>query len=376
MPRLKSAKATSRPFPKLAAADLRVRPLARAETIPSAWYTDPGFHELDRHAVFAATWQHVADLRQLARPGDHVLADVAGEPIIVVRGGDGELRAFYNVCRHRGGPLALKDGNADMLICKYHGWTYRLDGMLRGVPHFNRVELFDKKDYGLTSIHLATWEGLVFVNLAGRPKPVETLLAGIRERIAPARLERLAFARRIDYDVHANWKVYVDNYLEGYHIPYVHPELLEVYADYDSYVTELRDWYSVQVGSLRREQSVYGAGGGEALYYHVFPNLMLNVVPGRLQSNVVIPLGPDRCQVVFRYYYEDVTSPAARERIEADIAFSDKVQREDAEICERVQRGLSSRAYDKGRFSVRFEEGVYHFQKLLKRAYRDRLRRG
>jgi len=363
-------------FPKIAAADLRVRPLARAETIPSLWYTGAEFHELDRDAIFAATWQHVADEHQLGRPGDHVVTDVAGEPIIVVRGKDGALRAFYNVCRHRGGPLALKDGNADMLICKYHGWTYRLDGMLRGVPHFNRVELFDKKDYGLTPIHLATWEGLVFVNLARRPKPVETLLAGIRERIAPARLERLAFARRIDYDVHANWKVYVDNYLEGYHIPYVHPELLEMYADYDSYVTELSDWYSVQVGSLRREQSVYGAGGGEALYYHVFPNLMLNVVPGRLQSNVVIPLGPDRCQVVFRYYYEDVTSPAARERIEADIAFSDKVQREDAEICERVQRGLSSRAYDKGRFSVRFEEGVYHFQKLLKRAYRDRLRRG
>src|SRR5438034_9622314 len=181
----------------LKAADLRVRPLARAETIPSAWYTDPRFHDLDRDAVFAATWQYVADVQQLAQPGDHVLADVAGEPIIVVRASDGELRAFYNVCRHRDGPLALKDGNADMLICKYHGWTYRLDGMLRGVPHFNRVELFDKKDYGLTPIHLATWEGLVFVNLARRPKPVETLLAGIRERIAPARLERRSEERRV-----------------------------------------------------------------------------------------------------------------------------------------------------------------------------------
>jgi len=117
--------------PKIAAADLRVRPLARAETIPSAWYTGAEFHELDRDAIFATTWQHVADEHQLAQPGDHVITDVAGEPIIVVRGKDGALRAFYNVCRHRGGPLALKDGNADMLICKYHGWTYRLDGMLR-----------------------------------------------------------------------------------------------------------------------------------------------------------------------------------------------------------------------------------------------------
>jgi choline monooxygenase len=360
--------------PGLKAADLRVRPLARAETIPSAWYTEPEFHALDRDAVFATTWQYVADAAQLAAPGDHVLGEVAGEPIMVVRGGDGELRAFYNVCRHRAGPLALRDGNADMLICKYHGWTYRLDGMLRGVPHFNRVELFDKRDYGLMPVQLALWEGLVFVSLARRPRPIETCLAGICERIAPTRLGALRFARRVDYEVHANWKVYVDNYLEGYHIPYVHPELMKLYADYDSYVTEVSEWYSVQVGPLQDAASVYTAGGGEALYYQIFPNLMLNVVPGRLQSNVVIPLAADRCKVVFRYYYDDVTSAAAAQRIEADLAFSDTVQREDAEICARVQHGLGSRAYDRGRFSVRFEEGVYHFQRLLKRAYRDWLK--
>ena len=356
-------------------ADLRVRPLARAETIPSAWYTDPRFHELDRDAVFAATWQYVADARQLARPGDHIVAaDVAEQPIIVVRGADGTLRAFYNVCRHRGGPLAMKDGNADMLICKYHGWTYRLDGMLRGVPHFNRVELFDKRNYGLTPVHVAEWEGLVFVCLAERPKPLEGCVKDIRERIAPTRLGTLRFARRVEYDVRANWKVYVDNFLEGYHVPYVHPELYTLY-DFDAYVTEVHDWYSVQLGPLTDDRNVYTTGGGEALYYQIFPNLMLNVVPGRLQSNVVIPVAPDRCKVIFRYYYDDVTSPAAQQRIEADIAFSDKVQQEDGEICERVQRGLGSRAYDKGRFSVRFEEGVHHFQTLLKRAYGTWLKR-
>ena len=356
-------------FPRLKAADLRIVPLARAETIPSAWYTDPRFHALDRDSVFATTWQHVGDVAQLPQPGDHIVSEVASEPIIVVRGQDGELRAFYNVCRHRGGPLAMKDGNADMLICKYHGWTYRLDGMLRGVPYFNSVELFDKRDYGLTPVHLAVWEGLLFVSLEARPKPVETYLAGIRERIAPTRIGELTFVRRIEYDVRANWKVYVDNYLEGYHVPYVHPELYSLY-DYEGYVTEVHDWYSVQVGPLTGDRNVYTAGGGEGLYYQVFPNLMLNVVPGRLQSNVVIPTASDRCKVIFRYYYDDVESATARERIEADIAFSDRVQTEDAEICERVQQGLGSRAYDKGRFSVRFEEGVYHFQSLLKHAYR------
>src|SRR5205809_189401 len=198
--------------------------------------------------------------------------------------------------------------------------------------------------------------------------------AGGARGVAPTHIGKLTFARRVDYDVRANWKVYVDNYLEGYHVPYVHPELYSLY-DYEGYVTEVHDWYSVQVGPLTGDSNVYTAGGGEALYYQVFPNLMLNVVPGRLQSNLVIPVAPDRCKVIFRYYYDDVASPAARERIEADIAFSDKVQHEDAEICERVQKGLGSRAYDKGRFSVRFEEGVYHFQKLLKHAYRTWLKR-
>jgi choline monooxygenase len=182
-------------FADLTDQDLAIAPLPRAETIPSAWYVDPRFHELDREAVFARTWQLVAHGAQLLHPGDHVVATVAGNPIIVVRGKDGVLRAFYNVCRHRGGPLAMKHGRADMLQCKYHGWTYQLDGMLRGVPHFNRTELFDKEDYGLIPVRHGEWEGLIFVNLTppGSPSPVsergsggeelETVFAGVRERI-------------------------------------------------------------------------------------------------------------------------------------------------------------------------------------------------
>src|SRR5213596_497192 len=155
-----------------------------------------------------------------------------------------------------------------MLMCKYHGWTYRLDGMLRGVPHFNRVELFDKRDYGLTPVHLAEWEGLVFVSLAVRPKPLETYLEDIRERVAPTRIGKLTFARRVDYDVQANWKVYVDNYLEGYHVPYVHPELMKLY-DFQSYQTDVHPTYSLQHSPLSEDESIYSNGKGEALYYQV-----------------------------------------------------------------------------------------------------------
>lgn len=356
-------------FADVSPRDLDTVPLERSETIPSAWYTDPRFDALERDAVFARSWQHVGHLSQVPNAGDHLITSVAGNPVIVVRGQDGVLRAFYNVCRHRGGPLAMKDGTCDMLQCKYHGWTYQLDGMLRGVPHFNRVELFDKKDYGLIPLQLDVWEGLVFVTLAEQPRPVAENFTGAAERILPTKLGELKFAQRIDYEVRCNWKVYVDNFLEGYHVPYVHPELVKLY-DYQSYVTETYDWYSLQVGPLSGNDNVYGVKEGEALYYCVFPNFMLNILPGRLQTNLVVPMGPDRCRVEFRYYYADVSSPRAKQLIGDDHDYSEKVQREDIEICERVQEGLASRAYDRGRFSVAFESGVYHFQQLLKQTYR------
>jgi choline monooxygenase len=360
--------------PDIPQRDLEAVPVERSETIPARWYTDPAFHDFEREAVFARSWQHVGHVAQIPTVGDHIVTMVARKPVLVVRDGDGAVRAFYNVCRHRGGPLALKDGHAHMLQCRYHGWTYRLDGMLRGVPHFNRTELFDKKDYGLVPVQLAEWQGLLFVHLDAEVEPIERLFAGVGERLAPITLNGLVFAKRVDYEARCNWKVYVDNFLEGYHVPHVHPELCALY-DFDAYRTELAEWYSLQVGPLSGKETPYGVSNGEALYYFVYPNFMLNVLPGRLQTNVVLPLGPDRCQIVFRYYYADIESDAARFTIRNDLTFSDDVQAEDIEICERVQEGLESGVYDRGRFSADMETGVHHFQSLLKRAYRDVLGR-
>jgi choline monooxygenase len=356
----------------IASQDLDVVPVERAETIPARWYRDPGFHELEREAVFGRSWQHVGHASQIPEVGDHLVAMVARKPILVVRAGDGAIHAFFNVCRHRGGPLALKDGHATMLQCRYHGWTYRLDGMLRGVPRFNRTELFDKRDYGLLPVRLAEWQGLLFVHVAPESEALDAVLAGVAERMAPMRLDELAFVTRVDYEVRCNWKVYVDNYLEGYHVPHVHPELCSLY-DFQAYRTETRGWYSLQVGPLSGKDTPYGVSSGEALYYWVFPNFMLNVLPGRLQTNTVLPLAPDHCRVIFRYYYADTTSAAARKVIEDDLAFSDTVQAEDIEICERVQEGLESGVYDRGRFSPDMETGVHHFQSLLKDAFRRHL---
>ncbi len=241
-------------LPPIDAEAFETEPIERAETIPASWYTDPAFHAFDRQAVFARTWQYVAHGSQLAFRGNYVTACVAHDPVLLVRGKDDVVRAFYNVCRHRGGPLAMDErGCANVLQCKYHGWTYLLDGSLRGVPKFDRTELFDRKDYGLVPVTLQERLGLYFVSLERPRAPLDAVLEEMDARIASLDLPRLTFYRRVEYDV----------------------------------------------------------------------------------------------------------------------AFADRVQREDAEICKYVQRGLASRAYRRGRYSPDAEQGVYHFHALLRRAYRD-----
>ena len=359
--------------------DLTIVPIERSETIPSSWYTHPEMHAVDDRSIFSTTWQNVGHVSQLPSPGDYLLGRVGHESVLVIRGKDAIIRAFYNVCRHRGGPLAIEErGNCNILQCKYHGWTYLLDGSLRGTPKFDRTELFDEKEFGLVPIPLEQWEGLLFVRLEGEagdgrasaaggvtPKK---LYDGIAARIAPHALSPKKFARRVEYDVRCNWKVYVDNYLEGYHLPFVHPELCNL-LDYQKYVTETYEYYSLQYSPFTGKDNVYTTGSGEAYYYFLFPNFMLNILPGRLQTNVVVPVAHNRCRVLFDYYYDDVSSPAAAKAIQADLDYNDMVQKEDIEICELVQRGLESRSYDRGRFSVEMEQGVYHFQCLLKKAY-------
>ena len=361
------------PFPHSIKAHLGIVPIERAETIPSSWYVDPRFHELDKEVIFMRTWQYVGSLSQVEDVGDYFLASVADNPILVIRGKDNVVRAFYNVCRHRGGPLAIEPaGNCSILQCKYHGWTYLLDGSLRGTPKFDRTELFDKKDNGLRPVRLEAWQHLLFVTLRTNDSSPAALMKGIAERVAPHDLAAKKFFRRVVYEVHCNWKVYVDNYLEGYHLPFVHPELCNL-LDYQRYVTETFEHYSLQYSPFSGKENLYTTGDGDAYYYFIFPNFMLNILPGRLQSNVVFPVAHNLCKVIFDYYYDDVEMPDALVKIEKDISYSDKIQQEDIEICGHVQRGLESVAYDKGRFSPEMERAVYHFQCLLKKTYRRSL---
>lgn len=348
---------------------LQSAPLEQAYTIPSSWYTDPAFHAWDRETIFSKTWQYVGHAAQVKNPGEYLVANVADNPVLVVRGENGELRGFFNVCRHRGGPLATRDGCDSRLRCGYHGWTYGLDGSLKGTPEFEGVKDFDPNAYGLRSIRVTMWQGLVFVNLDPDAVAFETVYAGIAERIAPIDLTALTYYDRVSYDLNCNWKVYMDNFLEGYHINYVHPELVDV-LDYRNYVTELFPYYSLQYSPLKPSETMYGNGSQEIFYYCVFPNFMLNIMPNRLQLNTIIPLAQDRTRVVFDYFFHDITSEKARAMIATDLEASELIQQQDIDICERVQEGLASQAYDRGRFSVKRESGVHHFQDTLKAFYR------
>jgi choline monooxygenase len=340
-------------------------PLELAHALDVRYYTDRDWLERERDLVFARSWQLAAHRGELAEPGDHVVAEIAGRPILILRHPDGALRAFYNVCRHRAGPLAWCNGHgARALTCKYHGWTYTLDGQLRSAPEMDRAEGFDPSAIRLQSIRVHEWQGLVFVALHDDVPPFETVYAGITERIHPVDMARFRFARRVSYEVACHWKVYVDNFLEGYHLPHVHPGLSRI-LDYRAYATELSEWYSLQHSPLRNNDGIYG--DGEAWYYFVYPNTMLNVMPGRLQSNHVLPLGAGRCRVEFDYYYAD--DPDALARFDNDQRFSDEIQIEDIKICEAVQKGLASGVYTPGRLNPRRESGVWHFHNLLRAAY-------
>jgi len=339
--------------------------LDTATALPARHYVGQAMLDLDQRAVFARSWQLVAHQGLLAEPGDHVVEQVGHVPVIVVRGADGVLRAFPNVCRHRAGPLALCNGKgARALHCKYHGWSYTLDGQLRSAPEMQGAKDFDVSSIRLPPLRVAEWQGLVFVALSDEVPPFEAVYGDIAARIAPIDLSAMRFLRRDSYDIDCDWKVYVDNFLEGYHLPHVHPGLSKV-LDYRAYDTELLPWKSLQHSPLRNSAEIYGEG--EAFYYFVYPNVMLNIMPGRLQTNRILPLGPGRCRVEFDYYYAQ--DAAAQARIGNDQAFSDEVQQEDIDICVAVQKGLASGTYEAGRLCPKRESGVWHFHQQLRAAY-------
>jgi choline monooxygenase len=342
--------------------------LERAATPPASWYTEAEVLAAERERVFGRTWQLAGRAEEVKRAGQYFTAEVGGEPVLVVRDAAGVLRAFSNVCRHRAGPVAEGCGERKSFQCGYHGWTYGLDGRLTGTPEFEGVERFEKRENCLPEFRAEAWGALVFVNLDSGAAPLAEALEDLGERTGRRDWSPLRPAARKDWYVDCNWKVYVDNYLEGYHIPYVHPSLHRE-LDYARYRTETRRLYSIQHAPLRpaasRLPAPAEAAGDGAQFYWLFPNLMLNVYADNYSTNLIVPLGPERTLTVFEWFFENPDDDAVRRRVEETVEFSDEIQLEDIRICEAVQRGLRSRTYRRGRYSVKRENGVHHFHGLL-----------
>jgi choline monooxygenase len=347
--------------------DYRFEPdLSAASTLPARWYTDPALLALERERIFARTWQPAGHAAHVARPGTFLACDVAGEPVLITRAQDGQLRAMSNVCRHRGSELCSGHGTANVIRCPYHAWTYTLDGALHGAPEFDGVANWDRTKVRLPQFRVDTWGPYCFV-CQDDAAPALTDVFGAIPAEAGAigcPIDRLQFACRRDYVIECNWKVYVDNYLEGYHLPAAHPSLFRE-LDYARYRVDTFRYYSSQITPIQARSDgprryAYADDSRQALYYWIFPNYMLNIYPDNLSANIIVPLGPEKTLTIFEWFgYGDAGVQ------QATIDFSDEIQQEDIRICESVQRGLRSRHYDRGRFSVKRENGVHHFHGLV-----------
>ena len=344
--------------------------LPNASTPPSSWYNHPRILELENSAVFSRAWQLIGRLDQLRLPGQYVTSSVADEPVAVVRGSDGVLRGFYNVCQHHAAAVMTKsEGRAENLRCPYHGWTYNLEGALIFTPEFGGVENFDRAADGLVPIQTAIWSDWVWVKLEAQNPSLEDFLG--KDLIRTFKLlnvEQMRWFERRTYTLNCNWKVFVDNYLDGgYHVPHIHGGLNSV-LDYSNYTVETGERFCLQSSPIAARAAPSKTAevrkGERALYYWIYPNLMVNIYDGVMDTNLVVPRAVAKTEVIFDYYFADV-SVQARERNRASIAVSEQIQVEDVAICESVQRGLKSRSYATGRLSMRREAGEHLFHKLL-----------
>jgi choline monooxygenase len=342
-------------------------------TLPAEWYTDPAIFALEKDQIFRCSWQYAGLIQQAPNIGDFFTYHAGDVPIVVVRNEEGELRAFINVCRHRGSELVLSEcGNRKSLQCHYHAWTYGLDGALRAAPGSKEEEGFDRGLFHLIPAQIDTWGPFIFVNPDPQAPPLAQVLGELPSFVDATGLELNAITRRVrhQYEIAANWKVVMDNYLECYHCSVAHPSFSDLIDVNDYHVTEY-EYFSTQGGPVREsaragKDNLYQIGEGvqDGFYAFLWPNFTLNVYPGpgNVSLNLILPVAPDRTVAIYEYCFVD----AVGEQEEHDfVQFIDQVQREDIVLCESVQRGLSSGFFGQGRLMLSRENGLRHFQRLV-----------
>jgi Rieske 2Fe-2S family protein len=349
-------------------------------TLPARYYTDPEQYRAEMERFFFGQWVCAGREERLARPGGYFLCDVAGESVIVTRDTKGAVRAFYNVCRHRGTRMCTEPEGAlpgGRIRCPYHAWTYALDGRLLGAPHMGAG--FNPADYPLHSVHADTWAGHIFLNLSRRPRPLAEQLGRLPEKFAAWRMSELRMHRRIVYDVRANWKLIILNYNECLHCPCVHPGLnpLTDYLGADNEPATLtyiggsmgfrKGVETMSVDGVRRRAYLPGLDERQrqmVCYYAIYPNFLLSLHPDYMMTHLLWPKAHDRTEIVceFHFHPDEMVKPD----FVADDAIElwDRTNREDWRVCELSQAGISSRAYAPGPYSPR-EELLHGFDRLV-----------
>src|SRR5947208_8941068 len=349
-------------------------PTLGAKSLPQKYFVSPGIFAKEQAEIFAKQWLLVGHQSQIPKPGDYFVAPIAGDSLIIVRDQESTIHGFYNVCRHRG--TRLKEdvrGHASAIQCPYHAWTYRLDGGLIGAPHMDEVPGFDKADYSLPAVNLGIGEGFIFVNLAneaagakgGGYKSLEEWFAPLSGKFSPWNMSILQPAKRIEYDVKANWKLMFENYSECYHCPGVHPQLQKV-SPYDSAQNDLREgpflggFMKINPGkSLTMSGNACAAFVGkienlqQVFYYSIFPNMLLSLHPEYVMVHQLWPQSPERTLIACDWLFHPDAFGRKDFRPDDAIQFWDMVNRQDWYVCELSQQGIASRAYQPGPYSDR-----------------------
>ena len=355
---------------------------ARSFTLRAEAYTDPRWAEHEQRAVFGRTWQWVCHVEKLREPGSYVSATVAGMPIAVVRGRGGDLRAFWNVCKHRAHELLSGSGTTRNIVCPYHAWTYALDGSLKAARRADRMETFDKTEVCLDQVQVEEFGGMVYVNLDPKAAPLAEQAPDLAAEIrfwAPDVAE-LTHAKRLSYEVATNWKNVIDNFLECYHCHIAHKEFVDL-VDMDTYDVKTHGiWSSHFAEAGKTENGAYDVSGASVTDHAVWwlwPNTCLLRYPGRGNFMVfqVVPDGPDRTLETWDFFLETTELNAAE--VESVTYIDEVLQKQDIDLVESVQRGMRTPAFDQGRIvfdpagTSLSEHGVHHFHGLLLESYRE-----
>jgi Rieske 2Fe-2S family protein len=344
-----------------------------AKTLPQRYFVSPEVYLEERERIFSRRWVLVGHQSQTAGAGDYLVQEVGGESLIIVRDKSGQVRGFYNVCRHRGTRLCEeKAGHSSTIQCPYHAWTYGLDGRLIGVPHMDKVPGFDKAEYSLHAVNLALWEGFIFVNLADAPAPLKEVFSPLAGKFTHWNLPKLRSARRIEYDVGANWKLICENYSECYHCPGVHPTLSKV-SPYDSAENDLTEGpFLGGFMRINKGKSLTMSGNACALavgdvegeiegkeekeqvfYYSIFPNMLLSMHPEYVMVHQLWPQSPGQTLVLCDWFFLPEAFDRPDFHPDDAIDFWDMTNKQDWHVCELSQQGIASRAYQPGPYSPR-----------------------